>query len=82
MFVSGKSKDEQIEWAMQTLTLEIPFGCMVIMEEQVNKAIEILLTYLPDPQIGIKYKDDIYLKDKYKTLCLSPVEALALIQNQ
>ena len=52
------------------------------MEEKVKKAIEILLTYLPDPQIGIKYKEQIFLKEKYKTLCPSPVEALALIQNQ
>ena len=81
MFVSGKSKDEQIEWALEILTLEIPF-CPEIMEEQVKKAIEILLTYLPDPQIGIKYKEQIFLKEKYKTLCPSPVEALALIQNQ
>ncbi|HQI92472.1 MAG TPA: hypothetical protein PLE98_00455 [Candidatus Dojkabacteria bacterium] len=81
MFVSRKSKDEQIEWALEILTLEIPF-CPEIMEEQVKKAIEILLTYLPDPQIGIKYKEQIFLKEKYKTLCPSPVEALALIQNQ
>ncbi|HOR06059.1 MAG TPA: hypothetical protein PLR67_01670, partial [Candidatus Dojkabacteria bacterium] len=69
------------EWALEILTLEIPF-CPEIMEEQVKKAIEILLTYLPDPQIGIKYKEQIFLKEKYKTLCPSPVEALALIQNQ
>ncbi len=81
MFVSRKSKDEQIEWALEILTLEIPF-CPEIMEEKVKKAIEILLTYLPDPQIGIKYKEQIFLKEKYKTLCPSPVEALALIQNQ
>ena len=81
MFVSRKSKDEQIEWALEILTLEIPL-CPEIMEEQVKKAIEILLTYLPDPQIGIKYKEQIFLKEKYKTLCPSPVEALALIQNQ
>ncbi|HOF79226.1 MAG TPA: hypothetical protein PKW94_01095 [Candidatus Dojkabacteria bacterium] len=81
MFVSRESKDEQIEWALEILTLEIPF-CPEIMEEQVKKAIEILLTYLPDPQIGIKYKEQIFLKEKYKTLCPSPVEALALIQNQ
>lgn len=81
MFVSGKSKAEQIEWALEVLTLEIPF-CPEIMEEQVKKAIEILLTYLPDPQIGIKYKEQTFLKEKYRELCPSPVEALALIQNQ
>ena len=81
MFVSGKSKEEQVEWALEILTLDIPF-CPEVMEEQVKKAIEILLTYLPDPQIGIKYKEQVFLKEKYKTLCLSPVEAVALIQNQ
>jgi len=81
MFVSRKSKEEQVEWALEILTLEIPF-CPEVMEEQVKKAIEILLTYLPDPQIGIKYKEQVFLKEKYKTLCLSPVEAAALIQNQ
>ena len=78
----GKSKEEQIARALEVLTLEIPF-CPEIMEDQVNKAIEILLTYLPDPQIGIVYKDVIYLKDKYKTLCCSPENAVTLIlQNQ
>ena len=81
MFVSRKSKEEQVEWALEILTLEIPF-CPEVMEEQVKKAIEILLTYLPDPQIGIKYKEQVFLKEKYKTLCPSPVEAAALIQNQ
>ena len=81
MFVSRKSKEEQVEWALEILTLDIPF-CPEVMEEQVKKAIEILLTYLPDPQIGIKYKEQVFLKEKYKTLCLSPVEAAALIQNQ
>ena len=81
-FWKFNTKKEAIEWALEVLTLEIPF-CKEIMEDQVNKAIEILLIYLPDPQIGIVYKDVIYLKDKYKTLCCSPENAVTLIlQNQ
>jgi len=73
-----KTKEEAIEWASGVLTLEIPF-CTELMEEQVERAIEILLTYLPDPQIGIVYKERIYLKDKYQTLCCSPENAKNLI---
>ena len=67
-FWKFNTKKEAIEWALEVLTLEIPF-CKEIMEDQVNKAIEILLIYLPDPQIGIVYKGVIYLKDKYQKLC-------------
>jgi len=80
-FGEFNTKEEAIEWALEKLILKIPF-CKEIMENQVNKAIEILLTYLPDPQIGIVYKDVIYLKDESKTFCCSPEEAVALILNQ
>ena len=76
-----KTKEEALEWANYILSLRVAF-CSEIIEKEVELAIEILLTYLPDPQIGIKYKVQIFLKEKYKTLCPSPVEALALIQNQ
>jgi hypothetical protein len=51
------------------------------MEEKVMKAIEILLTYLPDPQVGIIYKGKIFLKEKYQNLCPSPEKALELIHT-
>ncbi len=80
MAVKAQSKKEQIEWATEVLTLEIPF-CSEIMEEKVMKAIEILLTYLPDPQVGIIYKGKIFLKEKYQNLCPSPEKALELIHT-
>ncbi len=81
LFGRFNTEEEAIEWASEVLTLEIPF-CPEIMEEKVMKAIEILLTYLPDPQVGIKYKGQIFLKEKYQALCPSPEQVLALIQNQ
>jgi len=76
-----KTKEDALEWASYILSLQVVF-CSEIIEEEVELAIEILLTYLPDPQIGIVYKGNIYLKDKYKDLCISTVKALTLIQNQ
>ena len=81
LFGRFSTKEEAIEWASEVLTLEIPF-CPELMEDSIKKAIEILLTYLPDPQVGIKYKEQVFLKQKYQTLCPSPEKALALIQDQ
>lgn len=81
MVVNGKRKEEEIQWALDVLILDIPF-CPEFMEYSIKKAIEILLTYLPDPQVGIKYKEQVFLKQKYQTLCPSPEKALALIQDQ
>lgn len=81
MVVNGKRKEEEIQWALDVLILDIPF-CPEFMEYGIKKAIEILLTYLPDPQVGIKYKEQVFLKQKYQTLCPSPEKALALIQDQ
>jgi len=80
LFGRFNTQEEAIEWAMEVLTLEIPF-CAEIMEEKVMKAIEILLTYLPDPQVGITYKGQVFLKEKYQTICPSPEQALALIHT-
>jgi hypothetical protein len=76
-----KTKEDALVWANYILSLRVAF-CSEIIEKEVELAIEILLTYLPDPQIGIVYKGDIYLKDKYKPLCCSPEKALDIIQNQ
>jgi len=81
MFVSGiKSKEEALKWAEGVLTSEIPF-CPEVMEENVKKAIEILLTYLPDPYIGVTYKDQIFLKENLKKLVCSPAQAFDLIKK-
>lgn len=79
LFGRFNTQEEAVGWAMEVLTLEIPF-CAEIMEDKVMKAIEILLTYLPDPQVGIEYKGKIFLKEKYKNLVLSPTQAFEIIK--
>lgn len=78
-FGKFNTKEEAIRWAMEILTLKIPF-CSELMEEKVKKARKILLTFLPDPQRGIKHDGEFFPKDE--TLYPSPEEAVALILNQ
>ena len=80
LFGKFNTKEEAIDWATEVLTLEIPF-CPELMEDSIKKAIEILLTYLPDPQVGITYKDKVFLKKEYQILCPSPAQAVEIINK-
>ncbi|HNR53398.1 MAG TPA: hypothetical protein PKI16_02905 [Candidatus Dojkabacteria bacterium] len=80
LFGKFKTKEEAIEWALEILTLETPF-CLEILEEQVEKAKKILLTYLPDPWLGVEYKGKIFLKEKYNPFVLSPAQAVGIINK-
>lgn len=66
--MTEKIEQKEIEWAMGILTVDIPF-CPEKNDNEVEKAIDILLTHLPEPQIGIQYKGQIFLKEKYRALC-------------